>query len=186
MAADPAADPARRAGRTEAAIRALEVGARAGNSGYARTLAWLYRTGELVPEDPVRFRHWLTAAARGGDVRALTKLAELAQAEGDLDAARGWLERAVAAGDGPAAVTLSRGYLAGRFEPADRRAAAELIARTAAADPSPALQLDYGRALLDGAVVPRDPELGRVMLERAVAAQHVPARPSSAGAICAA
>lgn len=176
VAADPATDPASRAAQAAAAIRALEVGARAGNSGYARTLAWLYRDGELTPEDPVKFRHWLTAAAHGGDVRALTKLAELAQAEGDLDAARGWLEQAVAAGDGPAAVTLSRGYLAGRFSPADRPAAAALIARTAAADPSPALQLEYGKALLDGVVVGRDPELGRVVLERVAAAPYAPAQ----------
>ena len=176
LASDPAADPTTRQARADAAVRALSASARAGNSQHARTLAWLYRAGELVPQDDAKAQMWLTAAARGGDGKALVKMAEQSQAAGDLAAAQGWLEQAVAAGDQQAAINLSRGYLTGKFQPASRSAAAELIARTAASDASPPLQLAYGQALMSGGVVPRDPELGRAMLEQAAAERYVPAQ----------
>jgi TPR repeat protein len=176
LAGDPTANPATRQARTDAAVHALSASARAGNSKHARALAWLYRTGDLVPENPAKAKLWLTAAARGGDGKSMVKMAEQAWADGDLAAAQGWLEQAVAAGDQQAAVNLSRGYLTGKLQPADHAAAAELIARTVATQASPDLQLAYAQALLNGVVVPPDPELGRVVLERAAAARHVPSQ----------
>ena len=118
---------------------------------------------------------WLTAAARGGDGKALVKMAEQSQAAGDLAGGQGWLEQAVAAGNQQAAVNLSRGYLTGKFpQPASRSAAAGADRPDRpASDASPPLQLAYGQALMSGGVVPRDPLLGRAMLEQAAAERDV-------------
>ncbi len=175
-AADPAADPALRQARIGAAVRALQAGAEAGGARYARTLSWLYDSGELVSADPDEAFLWLSRAARAGDGKALTKLADRARAEGDLAAAQRLLREAVAAGSQQAAVNLSRGYLAGRFEPVDATAAAELIARTAEAGGPPALRVAYAQALLRGGIVARDPARGLAMLEELAATGDGPAR----------
>lgn len=176
LADDPAIDPSIRKARIERAVRALSAGARAGNGSHARTLAWLYQTGELVPEDPAKSRLWLTEAARAGDAKAMTKLADQAQADGELAAAERWLQQAVAIGDQQAAINLSRGYLAGKFQPASRASAEELIARTASSGASPALELAYGQALLIGGNVGRNPWLGLAVLEQAAASGYAPAQ----------
>ena len=176
LANDSRTNPSTLQARTDAAVQALSVGARAGNARHAGTLAWLYRAGDLVPKDPDKAAFWLTEAARAGDVKALARLADRAQADGDFATARDWLQQGVAAGDQQAAITLSRGYLAGRFQPAGRASAEELIARTAASGASPALQLAYGQALLTGRIVSRDPALGRAVLEEVAAAGYVPAQ----------
>ena len=163
-AGDPTADPATRQARIDAALRGLTLGAKAGSAGHARTLAWLYDTGELVPADPERASGWLAEAARAGGAKALTKLADRAQATGDLRGAQRLLDDAVAAGGHQAAINLSRDYLAGRFEPADEAAAAELITRTAESDAPPALRIAYGQALLTGRIVARDPVRGEALL----------------------
>ena len=174
LAADPATNPSLVRARSQAAVRALETGARAGNGGYARTLAWLHRTGEFVPKSEASARDWLTIAARAGDPKALLKLAWQEQAEGDAAAAQQWLEQAVAAGDRQAAEALSRGYLTGRFQPASLTDAEELIARTA--ETSPALLTAYGEALLTGSIGRRDPQAGLARLELAAADGYGPAR----------
>ena len=169
-ASDPTADPATRQARIDAALRALTLGARAGSASHARTLAWLYDTGELVPADPERASTWLAEAARAGDAKALTKLADRAQAAGDLPAAQHLLYEALAAGGHQAAINLSRGYLTGRFQPADEPTAAELIARTSEADGPPALQIAYAQALLAGRIVARDAARGEAVLAELAAA----------------
>ncbi|MFO1046402.1 MAG: hypothetical protein U1E52_00645 [Geminicoccaceae bacterium] len=170
-AADPAA--------ARAAVRALEIGARAGNGAQARTLAWLYRSGELVSPDQDRARDWLTVAAREGDGTAQRKLAEQAMAAGDMEAARRWLERAVVARDAPAAVTLSRGLLAGRYTAIDSEAAAAL-ARLAGPTAGPDLAFAYGSLLLAGGPVARDPVAGLALLDRA-ATNGLPAAQAELG-----
>lgn len=170
-----AADPA--AART--AVRALEIGARAGNGPQARTLAWLYRSGELVAADQDRARDWLTVAAREGDAKARRKLAEQALATGDPATARHWLEQAVLADDAVAAVTLSRGLAAGRFAALDARAAAAL-ARLAGPGAALELAFAYGSLLLAGGPVARDPVAGLALLERA-AAEGLPAARAELG-----
>ena len=169
LARDPEVDPATRRASTAAAIRALTAGAEAGRAGHARTLAWIYESGELVPADAATARRWLDRAAKGGDAKALTKLADRAQAAGDLAGAQELLQAAVAAGGEQAAHNLARGYLTGRFRPGDAEVAGELIARTAAATDSAALRVAYGRALLTGTVVARDPDRGIALLEELAA-----------------
>lgn len=170
-----ATDPAVARSSAKTAVRALEIGARAGNGPQARTLAWLYRSGELVPPDQDRARDWLTVAARDGDGKAQRKLAEQAMAVGDLERARHWLERAVDAQDVPAAVALCRGLLAGRFAAIDDEAAAAL-ARLAGATAAPELAFAYGSLVLAGGPVARDPASGVALLERAAAQGLPPAR----------
>ena len=180
LAEDPAADPAARRASTAAAIRALTAGAEAGRASHARTLAWIYETGELVPADAGAARHWLELAAKGGDAKALTRLADRAQAAGDLAGAQDLLQAAVAAGGEQAALNLARGYLSGRFQPGDGAAAGELIVRTAEASDSPALRVAYGRALLTGTLVGRDPDRGIALLEE-LAAQGQPGAQAELG-----
>jgi len=176
LAADPATEPTVLRAQTRAALRALEAGARAGNATQARTLAWLYRAGELVPADSERARRWLTLAAQGEDPKALRQLAEQAQAAGDAAAAQRWLERAVAAGDAKAAASLSRGLLAGRYRAEDPAAAEALIARTAGSGAFPEVTLAYGEALLEGGLGRRDPQAGVALIGQAAAAGHLPAQ----------
>lgn len=169
-AGDPTASPRTRQARIDAAMRALTLQAKAGSASHARTLAWLYDTGELVPADPERGSAWLAEAARAGDAKALTKLADRAQAAGDLPAAQQLLHKAVAAGGEQAAINLSRGYLAGRFQPADAPTAAALIVRTAESDGPPSLRIAYAQALLAGRIVARDPAQGEAVLAELAAA----------------
>ena len=176
LAADPATEPTVLQARTQAAVRALEAGARAGNAAQARTLAWLYRAGELVPADPERARRWLALAAQGEDPKALRQLAEQAQETGDAAAAQRWLERAAAAGDATATASLSRGLLAGRYRVEDAAAAEALIARTAGSGAFPELTLAYGEALLEGSLGRRDPQAGLALIAQAAAAGHLPAQ----------
>jgi TPR repeat protein len=175
LAADPAVDPATVQARAVAAVRALETGARAGNGAQARTLAWLYRSGGLVPADRVRAQSWLEIAARKGDPKAQRKLAEQAMAADDRDAAQHWLEQAVVGGDATAAATLSRGLLAGRFG-AMGPVAEEALARMAASGASPEIALAYGNALLTGSSGRHAPDTGLALMEQAAGQGHAPAQ----------
>ncbi|MGD9511013.1 MAG: tetratricopeptide repeat protein [Geminicoccaceae bacterium] len=175
VAADPAVDPAIVRTRGLAAVRALEVGARAGNGAQARTLAWLYRSGELVPQDQERAQSWLAVAAKAGDPKAQRKLAERAQAEGDDDTASRWLEQAVGGGDTTAAVALSQGLLSGRYRTVSPEGE-DALARLAGSTAPPELALAYGNLLLARSSGRFDPEAGLALLERAAARGHPPAQ----------
>jgi TPR repeat protein/tetratricopeptide (TPR) repeat protein len=145
--------------------------AEAGHSGAARSLGLLYLSGSGVPADAEEAARWFRRSADAGDRAALAELGNLVLkgVGGDDDGHRvsNWFAQAAASGDPVAAfnyaVCLTHGIGVGRN---DREAARWL---RKASDNVVDAQYWYGRILLDGRGVERDPQQGHAWLARAAA-----------------
>ena len=111
------------AGRRDAALTEWLRLAEAGDPTSAFNVAVLYRNGDGVPADPVKFRHWLERAAAGGFAPALEMLGTMTMnGDGvavDFDAAFAMLSRAAEAGLAGARNNLAVLYMMGKGHATD-------------------------------------------------------------------
>jgi TPR repeat protein len=82
--------------------QALALYRRAAESGHAKSMNLLGRyleEGQACPADPVAARQWYRRSAEGGDFRGQFSFAAVLAAEGRIDEAVDWLEKALIGGN---------------------------------------------------------------------------------------
>jgi len=116
-------------GRTKKAYKLFVSAARAGHPYAPNSVGYFLDNGIGVAQNKKKAIHWYRKAARKGDICAIQNLGIVYRDLRNLRRAIFWLTRAVAAGDGDAALELAKIHLA--REKTSRRKRGEAYLRTA-------------------------------------------------------
>ncbi len=103
-------------GHFKKAFKLLKEGAESGDADCMSTLAIMYTCGEGVRCDYDKAIEWERKAVDSGSVSAMMNLGISYRIKGDLVQARHWLEKALDAGDGDAALLLAKLYMVSEKE----------------------------------------------------------------------